>query len=168
MVEEILGKQVADDIYNASRITALMTEKQAEEVAALIEKDAFSLKDLVTALKTVGKGTVAAGTGVLDLIKAAPKSIGYLAMAGAGTGALGGAAWNTLSGSMAKEDPREKLNARIESMYAIKKRELEDAKWMDKVRSMRDELKRGYKKMSVEEYSKKYNDLVAALDERKA
>ena len=39
---------------------------------------------------------------------------------------------------------------------------------MAKVRGMRDELKRGYKKMTTDEYAAKYNELMEALDERRA
>ena len=73
-----------------------------------------------------------------------------------------------LKENVASDDPKAELNAKIEAMYKGRQKELEDAKWMAKVRGLRDELKRSYKKMTTDEYTTKYNELVAALDERRA
>lgn len=166
MVDKILGKENADDIFFASMLTGLITEKKANEIIHEMEKDAFSVAKFLAGLKTAGRTALAGASGLVDAVTAVPKGIMNLVAAGAGTGALAGGAYNILKDSLQQEDPKTKMNRKIEAMFKNRKRELEDAKWMDRVRLMRDELKRSYKKMTPEEYRQKYDALVAALDER--
>ena len=56
----------------------------------------------------------------------------------------------------------------MKSIYKLRRKELEDSRWMADVRNKRDELKRGAKKMTVDEYAKKYDELVEALNARRA
>ena len=74
--------------------------------------------------------------------------------------------YNIAKNRMMQESPEDEANRKIEAMYSNKRRELEDSMWMDRVRSMRDELRRNYRRMSTEEYTKKYVDLMDALNER--
>lgn len=125
-----------------------------------IEKSADGwevVKDLASAAK-YGAGLVA------DYAKLFPQFF----LLGASSGALGGIGYHIMKERMAEKDPREDLQRKIESIYKNKARELSDSRWMDKVRSMKDDLVRNHKKMSTEEYTEKYNALVSALDERKA
>lgn len=147
-------------------LTGVMTEKQAQDLLVGMEKDAFSIAKFLAGLRTAGRVAVAGTSGLIGAAKAVPKGLLNLASAGILTGAVAGGAYNTLKDSLQKEDPNTKMNRKIEAMFKNRKRELDDAKWMDRVRSMRDELKRSYKKMTPEEYRKKYDALVAALDER--
>lgn len=139
------------------RTIANMHKKSIEKSAGGWEV----LKDLV------GAATSAVGTGaglVADYAKLFPQFF----LLGASSGALGGIGYHIMKERMAEKDPREDLQRKIESIYKNKARELSDSRWMDKVRSMKDDLVRNHKKMSTEEYTEKYNALVSALDERKA
>ena len=170
MVEKILGKEVAEDIFYSAMLTGMMTEKQAEELDAGMEKEAAwpALVKALGVLKGLGHtaiGTTEKGVGALSKIP----GIGMkLALIGAGTGVLGATAYDIIKENVTNEDPKAELDAKLEAMYRGKQRELEDAKWMTKVRNMRDDLKRNYRKMSTKEYTEKYNALISALDERMA
>lgn len=152
MLERIIGAEAAGDIMFAGMLSGMQTEKQAENALSM-EKAAFSPVNFIKALWSTG----VAGLSLF------PKAI----MAGLGTGAATGAAYNIIKNRLTDDDPQTKLNNKLEAMYSNKKRELEDAKWMDRIRGMRDDLARNHKKMSQEEYEAKYNALVSALDERK-
>lgn len=136
--------------------------------SALMEKDAFGLSDAWDGIKWLAGG---GKTVVEDAFKGAKNTLGLskgLALAGLAAGTLGGMGYNLVKERLQQEDPEEKMQRKIEAIYKRRSRELSDAKWMAKVRSMRDELQRGYKKMSTEEYEAKYNQLMAALDEKEA
>lgn len=154
MIERILGKQQAYDIMCAAIVSETMPEKQASAFVDGLEKEAFSPLKFIKGLFNVGAWP----------ILATAKSIPHLVVAGAGSGALIGAAYNSLSNRVQEEDPEERTNNKLEAMYEMKARELEDAKWMTRVRALRDELKRG--KLSNEDYEAKFNELVGALAEK--
>lgn len=167
MVEKILGEQQTKDIYFSAMLTGLLNEKQAAELYNCIEKDAaFNWAKILGALKGLGSAAVGGAKETADALAKIPGAVGKLALLGAGTGILGATAYDILKENVSGDDPKAELNAKIEAMYNNRKKELEDAKWMGKVRGMRDELKRGYKKMTSEEYESKYNELVEALNER--
>ena len=169
MVEKYLSEQEAEDIFYSAMLTGLLTEKQAEEFCGDMEKDAALGWDTAKkVLGLLGSGMVNLGGEAKDLVKESPSALAYLALTGAGAGALGATAYDMLKENVTNMDPQEKLNAKLESIYRGKKKELESANWMTKVRSMRDDLKRNYKKMSTEEYAKAYKALEDALDERRA
>ena len=149
MVEKYLGRQQADDLFRASMIAELATEKQAGVLGD------------VGSLLSNGVG------GVLGAIKEVPSSLGWLALTGAGLGTVGSLAYDAVKERMSHDDPEAEFNADIEALYEARRRELDDAKWMSKVRTMRDELKRGHKKMTTKEYAKAYKALEDALDERR-
>lgn len=166
MVEKILGKEQADDIFFSAMLTGLMNEKQASELADSLDKQAaFDWRKFLTG---TGSAIVGGAKDVFSGISKTPGALGKLALIGAGTGVLGATAYDIIKDNVTNDDPKAELNAKIEAMYNSKLRELDDAKWIAKVRGMRDELKRGYKKMSTEEYAKKYNELIEALEERRA
>ena len=172
MVEKYLGKEVAEDIFYSGMITGLMTEKQAGEILYGIEKGAaINWAKLVASLpggiKALGSGLIGGAKETAGALAKVPGAVGKLALLGAGTGVVGATAYDILKENVTSEDPKAELNAKTEAMYRNKRRELEDAKWMTRVREMRDELKRGYKKMTTEEYSEKYKALMDALDERR-
>lgn len=105
------------------------------------------------------------GKSVLTGLAGLPKDLMlYGSMAGLATG-IGG---QMLADQLTQESPEEELNRTLESMYSAKRKELEDSKWMSRVRAMRADLMANRKKMSVEEYTIKYNALIDALNERKA
>lgn len=166
MVERYLGKKQAEDIIFASMLTGVMTEKQAQDSLDGMEKDAFSVVRFLAGLRTAGGVATAGASGLLKAVTAIPNSIKNLTSAGILAGAVAGGAYNTLKDNMQQEDPKTRMNRKIEAIFRNRKRELEDAKWMDRVRSMRNELKSSYRKMSPEEYREKYDALVSALDER--
>ncbi len=153
-------------------LTGLMPEKQAESMAYGFEKDAFSWKTLFGGIDKAIRGGVNMATAVPETIwrwgSRGATAAGLLALAGASTGALGASALDVLNSRITSEDPEERFNNKVEALYANRMSELEDQKWMDRVRSMRDELRRDYKRMSTEEYAVKYKALQNALDERKA
>lgn len=170
MVEKFLGDEQASDIFLSSMLAALMTEKQAAEFVGGLEKTAAggggskTFSNIAGGLGKFVNGLTGAG---IKLFKFIPSSLGWTAALGIGAGALGESAFDIIKERTSHEDPEAKLNEDIEAIYNSKTREANDSKWMAKVRKMRDELRRGYKKMSVDEYTKKYNDLMDALDERK-
>lgn len=106
--------------------------------------------------------------GLWNAAKGSAGLIRDLGIYGALGGALTGAGYNIIKDRITAPSPEDEFNHKVERIVTNHKRELEDAKWMDRVRGMRDELARNYKKMTPEEYAKKYNALVAALDERRA
>ena len=141
MSEECLSKELAETMFMAG-------------VESVMSKKASPVSD-------IGNGFAALGRGGASLLK-------DLGIYGVMTGALSGAGYNLIKDRMQETSPKDEFNRKVQAMIASRKRELEDAKWMERVRGMRDELRRNYKKMTPEEYSKKYNDLVSALDERRA
>lgn len=162
MVEKILGKKQAEDIFFSAMLTGLMTEKQASE---LIEKYAAGKLDV---LKYIS-GIVGGGLGMVkDTAKLVPPALGWTSLLGASAGGLGAMAYDAAKERVSQEDPEAKFNADMEAFYAGKKRELEDAKWMARVRARRDRLKREGRKMDPSTYEKEYNKLISELDERKA
>lgn len=171
MVEKYLGDEQASDIFLSSMLSRLMTEKQASDFIGVMEKASAGggiATDLAKIFGNAGKGLRGIfGTGI-DFAKFLPSSLGWTAALGAGSGVLGASAYDIIKERTSHEDPEAQLNEDIEAMYNSKSREKNDSKWMARVRRMRDELRRGYKKMSVDEYAKKYNELIDALDERKA
>ena len=162
MISEILGKDVYDDIYHAAVVAGLVSEKKAEEIVAEAEKTA----GVTDYLKMMSGGIKNIVGGGVDVVKAIPSVLGWTALLGAGTGVLGAHAYDVVKEQVTHEDPEAKFNADVEALYENKRKELEDAQWLSKVRSMRDELRRGYKKRPTTEYSRKYKALVDALDER--
>ena len=141
MVNEILGKEAAATIMELGKADCLM-EKSAKGIPVLDQ--------IWEALK-----------GYAALNKS---MITYGGLAGIATGA----GYNIIKDSLQAESPEAAKNRKVEAIYSHKARELEDADWMTRVRGMRDELARGYRKMPAKEYAEKYNALLAALDERKA
>lgn len=160
MIEKILGKRITDDIYFSSFLTGLMTEKQADCVIRKMEKKSF---DVMKFLGGLYNGTVGAAKSTISAI---PPTIGWTAALGGATGVLGATAYDVLKERLSSEDPETKFSNEVEAMYTNKKRELDDAKWMSRVLAMRDELRRGHKKMTAKEYRKKYDELIGALEER--
>jgi hypothetical protein len=122
--------------------------------AAVAEKQAGVLED-------IAKG----GRDILTGIAGLPKDI---MMYGAAAGLATGVGGQMLVDQLTRESPEEELNRTLESMYDARRKELSDAKWMTRVRAMRADLMTNHKKMSVEEYTAKYNALVDALKERMA
>lgn len=170
MVEKILGKRQAEDIYFSAFLSGLLAEKQASIISTEMKKkaagDKFSWMKL---LKGLGGAIGTAGGAAKEGVKAVgeiPKILGWTALLGGGTGALGAYAYDVLKNNVSREDDETKFNSELEAVYANKKKELESANWMRKVIAMRDDLRRSYKKIPTEEYKKKYDALVEALDER--
>ena len=171
MVEKYLGDEQASDIFLSAMLSRLMTEKQASDFVEGMEKyskDGSVLGGMGKFFGGLGKGFKNVVGGGIDIAKFLPSAIGWTAALGAGSGVLGASAYDIIKERTSHEDPEAQLNEDIEAMYNSKSREKNDSKWMARVRRMRDELRRGYKKMSVDEYTKKYNELLDALDERKA
>ena len=162
MVEQYLGREMADDIFFSAMLSGMIPEKQASDLAEGIQKGAQVMDALKNALGAIGKGFGYAA----DAAKTIPPVLGGTAIGGAATGVLGATVYDILKERVSQEDPEAKFNSDIEHLYTHKKREIEDAKWMSRVRAMRDELKRGYKKMTTEEYTTKYKALMDALNER--
>jgi len=137
---------------NMDHVSSVFFKKGFDSL--LEEKRASMAEEVGDAVGSVASG----GAGLLK----------DLAIYGTLTGVIGGTAYNIVKDNLTKQDPKDRFNDKVERIIKNRKREREDAKWMDRVRGMRAELIRDYKKMSPEEYSAKYNALVNALDERKA
>jgi hypothetical protein len=169
MVEKILGEQQTKDIFFSAMLTGLLNEKQAAEIAEGLEKNAQAGKKFnwLKLLGGIGNTIIGGAKDIGSALMKAPDAASKIALLGAGTGVLSATAYDILKDNVSSDDPKTELNAKIEAMYNNRKKELEDAKWMAKVRGMRDELKRDYKKMTSEEYESKYNKLLESLDERK-
>ena len=170
VVEKYLGEDLANDMLCSSLISCLINTKQAEAISVEMEKDAQRGGEQTFAGRVLGALGTFLGNLPGHAINAAekvPSGLGWLAAGGATTGILGAAAYDAIKERMSEEDPDAKFNAEVEAIYAGKKKELEHARWMARVRKMRDELSRGYKKMPPDEYSAKYRKLIAALDEMK-
>ena len=167
MVEQYLGRETADDIFFSAMLSGLIPQKQASDMIQSFQKEAaVNWSAIKKAIGSIGSG-IAGGLGYAwGAAKSIPPALGYTALGGAASGALGATVYDILKERVSQEDPETKFNSEIERLYAYKKREIEDAKWMSRVRAMRDELKRGYKKMTTDEYTTKYNALMDALNER--
>lgn len=173
MVESILGRQQAEDIFVAAALSGIVGEKRSGAVAEEMEKMAGTAKAIEWLSKALGaipaglKSVWGAGEKSLGLLSGTAGLVGKTALLGTGAGFLGANAYDIIKQHVTEEDPETELKNKIEAIYAAKKRELEDSRWMGRVRKMRDELRRGYKKMTTEEYAEKYKELSDALDERK-
>ena len=155
MIERYLGKERAEDLFIASMLTGTMSDKEASEMKRELVKKA----DFWDFTKSVAGG-------IGGLAKEIPPALLNTMLLGAGTGALGATAYDVIKERVSHEDPEAKFNSEIEGIYRGRKAELDDAKWMERVRDMRDNLKRNYKKMTNDEYRKKYQELINALDEK--
>lgn len=160
MVEKILGKDQARSIYVSAFISGLLTEKQAESVLDRMEKKSWDWQKVLSGIFNTATDTTK------KTLESIIPTIGWTAAIGGGVGVLGATAYDALKERLTNEDPETKFNNDIEVMYENKKREIDDARWMDRVRAMRDDLRRNYKKMTPKEYAKKYDELVEALNER--
>ena len=165
MIEKVLGRRTAEDIFFSSMLACLVTEKQASSMLEKMEKDGGA--SLLDWAKGIGGALTSGGGMLFDTAKAIPPSLGWLALLGASTGGLGAMGLDVIKDQVAEDDPEAKFNEDLEAVYAGKERENKDSKWMTRVRNLRDELKRGYRKMTSSEYAKKYDELIAALDEKK-
>lgn len=165
MIRDHIGNS-ADDIFLASMLSGLLEEGAIEKSAQGGNPWQYGIKELFQTLGMAGGMAKNVGSGALDIIGKIPSVLGSTALIGAGTGALGAVGYDAIKDMVSTQDPEEKLNIELESLYKAKTKEVEDAKWLARVRGMRDELRRNYKKMSKAEYTKKYNELVSALDER--
>lgn len=170
VIEKYLGEKNAEDLFFSSMLVGLMSTNQAEEVKSALEKNA----QVADALKLVGSGMKGVASGVKDFFgfgkdvtETGINTALKLMLAGGVSGVIGANLYDAIKDRVTEDDPETKFNVDMEAMYRGRARELEDSKWMAKVRSMRDELRRGYKKMTPQEYRGKYNALLAALDERR-
>ena len=145
MTEGLLSEEEAKAIFMEGARSA-MPEKQAD------------------ILDSVGK----LGAGAVDVLKGGAGLMRDFGIYGALAGVLSGAGYNIIKDRVTSPSPEDEFNNKVRQIVENHRRELEDSKWMERVRGMRDELSRNYRKMTPEEYSEKYNALVAALDERRA
>lgn len=161
----LLGKEASDRLFRAG-VASVASDGRVMGILSAMEKGAGSgavlagLWEALKGIKEVAKGTKEVGESALKMIPP-------VAAVGAGTGVLGTMAYDALRQRLEQDDPEARLNADIDAMYSRRGRELEDAAWMARVRGMRDELRRGYRKMPTGEYAARYRALLDALDERK-
>jgi hypothetical protein len=137
-----------------------------EEAKAIFMEGAKSVMPEKQAgiLDSIGK----IGEGAFGALKGGAGLMRDFGIYGALAGVLSGAGYNIIKDRVTAPSPEDEFNNKVKQIVANRRRELEDSKWMERVRGMRDELSRNYRKMTPEEYSEKYNALVAALDERRA
>ena len=139
-------------------------------VCGIIEKNAQQNGGGGT-LGRIFSSIVGLGPKALDALvstgKAIPQGLGWTMLTGAGAGVLGASGYDVIKEMVSKEDPEAKFNQDVESIYKLKTKELDDAKWMTRVRSLRDRLIRDRNKLTTKEYAKLYKELSDALDERK-
>ena len=166
MVEKILGEGQAEDIFFSAMITGLLNEKQASDVIGSIEKGAdIDWKRLGSGLWDTFKGGASAFLGA---IKETPAAVGWTAALGGGLGVLGANLYDSMKKRLTEEDPETKLNNEKELIYSMKERELEDSRWMGRIRRLKDALKRAARDKSVtnRKYRKDFESLLDALKER--
>lgn len=161
MIDEILGAQTAKDIFFSSMLASLMTEKQAADFVQFMEKRSEG-----GLMEGIGNVLGGIGGAAAKVLRDVPSALLWTGALGAGSGVLGATAYDVVKERLTQDEPEEKMNEKIESIFRRKKREQEDAQWMDRVRAMRDELKRGYKRMTAKEYKSKYRALLKELGER--
>lgn len=148
MVEKYLGKDLARGIFMAGATSYLQTEKKADVLGSI-----------GNAVGNIGKGLLSTGKEILP-------ALGWTMALGGASGVLGATAYDVIKEHVSHEDPEAKLNSELETQYKAKNREIQDAKWMSRIRALRDELRRGKNRMPTDEYTKKYKELLALLDER--
>lgn len=172
MVEEILGYRQAKDIFFSAMLTGMMTEKQASDIFGDMEKSAQNGggkgAGLLGWAKLIGGMLTGGFDAAGSVAKEVPSALLNTALLGASVGGLGAMGYDTIKERLSDEDPETKHHAKLESMYAAKRTEENDSRWMAKVRAKRDNLLRNYKKMPTEEYAKAYKDLMEELDKKKA
>lgn len=159
MVEKYLTKDQSDALFAAGASSVFQKKASLASVLAILKTFGNGAIDLVRG------GHQLAHAGVEDT-KEVLNILGKLALGGTAIGTAGGIGYNLAKERMSQGSPEEEMNRKIESLYKNKSKELDDSKWMNKVLSMRNDLKRGYKKMTTEEYTKKYIALMDALNER--
>ncbi len=165
MVEKYLGKERARDIFLSAFASEVASSAGIEKTAQ--GPDLGLPKFIYEIARDVGHAGIGGIKNLAGLLKEVPSGLLWTMGLGAGTGFLGATGYDAIKERIMQEDPEAKFNDELETIYAERKREKEDAKWMDRARKMRDELKRGYKKMTTDEYSAKYKALLDHLDERK-
>lgn len=107
-------------------------------------------------------------SGAADTAGAVKDSLLSALLFGGGVGALAGAGAYAINKRLAGYGSEEEdYNDRIAAMYENKTKEIADSEWLTRVKALREDLRNGYKKMTTEEYAKKYQELIDALDERK-
>lgn len=151
-MSECLTKEQSEECFRAGFMSMLN-----EKVAA----GGFAIAPYLKDFASIGGSLV---NGAKNLWGAAKDSM----ILGGSTGVLGALGYDVIKEQLTQDDPKVKLRDDIKAIYARKAKELEDSKWMERVRGMRDELVRGYKKMTLDEYREKYDALIKALDERRA
>lgn len=149
MTEGFLSEEEAKAIFMEGA-KSVMPEKQAGVVA-----------DFINSLGKIGKGAFDTAKGSIGLMR-------DFGIYGTLAGVLSGAGYNIIKDRVTATSPEDEFNNKVKQIVENHRRELEDSKWMERIRAMRDELARNFRKMTPEEYSGKYNALVAALDERRA
>jgi hypothetical protein len=159
-METYIGKDVARRMFIAGAISASI-EKKAQDgggTGNAISSAGKWLAGLVGGGAAVGKGAYEAGKEGVGLA-------GNLALMGLGTGVLGGIGYHLIKERLQQKSPEEEMNRKIESMYSRKSKELESSKKMTVARALRDELNRGRKTMSTDEYRTKYDKLMSIIEE---
>lgn len=155
-----IGKDVARRMFIAGAISSSL-EKRAQESGGFgnaVSSAGKWLAGLLGGGAAVGKGAYEAGKEGIGLA-------GNLALMGLGTGVLGGVGYHLIKERLQQKSPEEDMNRKIEAMYSRKAKELESAKKMTAARALRDELNRGRKTMSTDEYRTKYDKLMSMLEE---
>ena len=170
ILEQILGSENAAMVYKAG-YSSVISEKtaQAAAPAAVVGAGAAGAGIAASAmqwLRGILGGGVQLGRQGIGLANDSASLARNLAITGIGAGVLGGVGYHLIKERLQRGSPEEELNRKIEGIFSRREREISDKKWMDRVRSMRDDLRRNKNKMSPEEYAKKYEELVKALDER--
>lgn len=156
MVEEYLSKDQLSAFFSDGVKSAVL-----EKRAALPYKDAI---DIVKNIWSGGKELL---SGAWDVASKIPGA-GLATMgAGAATGVMSAMAYDIIRDELDKENPQKKLNDELEKIYLEKERERNDSEWLRKVIAKRNDLKRNGNRMSKEEYSSKYRDLIDSLIEKR-
>lgn len=173
MIEHYIDKNIAKDIFMAGYITGHIPEKKAYEIASTLEKKGGaptvgrSIWSVFSSpIKDIWHGAGDLVKTVWTPIEKGPKVMMTAATVGASLGALGAAAVDAVKERVTQDDPETEFKNKINNLYKQKVREQEDEKWMTHIRLLKEDLKKNYKKMPLDEYRAKYNALVSALDER--
>lgn len=140
---------MVNDYLTQDELKLVMTAGMADGLSSGIEKEAFGVTD------------------AKELVTTPIELALWLGGLGLASGTANGILYNITKNRMTAEsaEKEEEINKKL-SLYNAKNRELEDAKWMGKVRSKRDNLVRNMKKMTPEEYEAAYNEISNALNER--
>lgn len=167
MLDKYLTNDEIRDIF-CSAMFAKAIEKRAVSPAVGAAGGAAAVGGIDKFVDMVSKGLGKAPELTKDVAELYMKSIPLSAATSLLLGGAAGGLYHIVKEKMTESgDEQISANNKLQALYNARSAELEDQKWMSKVRKMRDDLKKNMKNMTADEYEAQYNALSEALDERR-